>query len=336
MSINRKSGVLTPDRLRGNLAFVIVLMAALFLSACSHQQNAEAAPPDPGPGTPSSVVAAVASGPPPSFNSSRAWRYVRETIAFGPRPVGSANHKKLEAYITAHLKGDQVEDDTFIADTPVGKLPMRNIIAKFPGTRDGIIMIAGHYDTNYPLQNTGYVGANDGGSSTAILLELAEQLRDKKRDGYSVWLVWTDGEEAIKSWTAGDSVYGTRHLSDKWQKDGTLKKIKAVIIADMLGDADLNVDRDKNSTVWLEDLVLQAATKLGYQSHFFDREIATDDDHIPFVQKGVPSADLIDFDYGYNNVFWHTPQDTIDKLSVGSLQISGSVILETVRMLDAR
>jgi Zn-dependent M28 family amino/carboxypeptidase len=310
------------------------VVAALFLSACTHQQNAEAASTAASPATPNS--ASADSAPPPSFNSTRAWRYVKETIAFGARPIGSVNHKKLEAYIVTHLKGDQVEDDAFVADTPAGKLPVRNIIAKYPGTRGGIIVIAGHYDTNYPLQNTGYVGANDGGSSTAILLELAEQLRGKKRDGYSVWLVWTDGEEAINSWTATDSVYGTRHLADKWQKDGTLKKIKALIVADMLGDADLNVDRDRNSTAWLEDLILQAATKLGYQSHFFAREIATDDDHTPFVQRGVPCADLIDFDYGYRNVFWHTPQDTIDKLSASSLQITGSVILETVRLLDTR
>jgi len=336
MRNDRSSSALTLDGLHGNLSLVIALMVTLFLSACSHQQNAEASAPGPSPATPSSSAAPVALRPPPSFNAGRAWRYVRETIAFGARPIGSANHKKLEAYITAHLKGDQVEDDAFIADTPAGKLPVRNIIAKYPGTRDGIIVIAGHYDTNYPLQNTGYVGANDGGSSTAILLELAEQLRGKKRDGCSVWLVWTDGEEAVKSWTANDSVYGTRHLADKWQKDGTLKRIKALIVADMIGDADLNVDRERNSAAWLEDLVLQAATQLGYQSHFFAREIATEDDHTPFIEKGVPCADLIDFDYGYGNVFWHTPQDTIDKLSAGSLQISGSVILETVRLLDAR
>ncbi len=171
-------------------------------------------------------------------------QYTREVVAFGPRPIGSANHKKLENYILAHLKGDRVEDDAFTADTPEGKFPVRNIIAKFPGTRDGIIVIAGHYDTNYPLRNTGYVGANDGGSSTAILLELANQLRGKKRDGYSVWLLWTDGEEAVKAWTDTDSLYGTRHLAEKWQKDGTLKKIKAFLLADMIGDADLNVDRD--------------------------------------------------------------------------------------------
>ena len=153
-------------------------------------------------------------GPAPRINPARAMQYTKEVTAFGARPIGSANHKKLEEYILGHLKGDQVEDDAFTADTVEGKLPVRNIIAKFPGTKDGIIVIAGHYDTNYPLRNTGYVGANDGGSSTAILLEIANQLRGKKRDGYSVWLLWTDGEEAVKQWSATDSLYGTRHLAE--------------------------------------------------------------------------------------------------------------------------
>jgi glutaminyl-peptide cyclotransferase len=274
--------------------------------------------------------------PAQSFNSARAMQYTRDVVAFGARPIGSANHKKLENYILAHLKDDQVEDDAFTASTPEGKFPVRNIIAKFPGTRDGIIVIAGHYDTNYPLRNTGYVGANDGGSSTAILLELAKALRGKKREGYSVWLLWTDGEEALRSWSPTDSLYGTRHLADKWQNDGTLKKIKAFLLADMIADADLNIDRDSSSTPWLEDLVYQAATQLGYQSHFFDRTIPVQDDHLPFVQRGVPSADLIDLDYGYGDVFHHTPQDTMDKLSARSMEIVGNVILETVRLLDQK
>ena len=271
-----------------------------------------------------------------AFNAARAMQYTRDVVAFGPRPIGSANHKKLENYILNHLKNDSVEDDAFTAETPEGKFPVRNMIAKFPGTRDGIIVIAGHYDTNYPLRNTGYVGANDGGSSTAILLELANQFRGKKRDGYSVWLLWTDGEEAVKAWSATDSLYGVRHLAEKWQQDGTLKNIKAFLLADMIADADLNVDRDANSTPWLEDLVYEAASKLGYQSHFFRRTIPLEDDHLPFVERGVPSADLIDLDYGYGNVFHHTAQDTLDKLSAKSMEIVGSVILETVRMLDRK
>jgi glutaminyl-peptide cyclotransferase len=283
-------------------------------------------------------------GPPPKFDGDRAMQYAKEIVKFGPRPVGSANHKKVEDYILSRLKGDEVENDTFTADTPVGKFPVHNIIAKFPGNKDGIIVVASHYDTNYPLRNTSYVGANDGASSSALLLELANQLRGKPRDGYSVWLVWDDAEEAMKpDGSAGqpfempfedDSLYGITHVAEKWQADGTREKVKAFLLADMIGDADLNIDRDTNSTPWLENVVYEAATRVGYQSHLFARTLGMEDDHLPFVKRGVPSADLIDFDYGYNNVFWHTPQDTIDKLSPKSLEITGSVILETIRILD--
>jgi glutaminyl-peptide cyclotransferase len=275
-------------------------------------------------------------GQAPTINAARAMQYTKEVTAFGARPIGSENHRKLENYIVSHLKGDEVESDSFTADTVEGKFPVRNIIAKFPGTKDGIIVIAGHYDTNYPLRNTKYVGANDGGSSTAILLEIANQIRGKKRDGYSVWLLWTDAEEAMRTWSDADSLYGTKHLAERWQKDGTAKKIKALLLADMIGDADLNIEQETFSTPWLEDLIYQAATQLGYQSHFFERKIPVDDDHLPFLKIGVPSADLIDLDYGYEDVFHHTPQDTMDKLSPKSLQIVGDVILQTVWMLDAR
>jgi len=270
----------------------------------------------------------------PKIDAARAMQYTMAVTAFGPRPIGSTNHKRLEEYILAHLKGDEVVDDAFTADTVEGKFPVRNIIAKFPGSKDGIIVIAGHYDTVYSLRNTKFVGANDGGSSTAILLEIANQLRGKKRDGYNVWLLWTDAEEAVRQWSDTDSLYGTKHLAAKWQQDGTIKKIRAFVLADMIGDADLNIDREGHSTPWLEDLVYQAATNLGYQSHFFARSIPVGDDHLPFVERGVPSADLIDFEYGYNNVFWHTPQDTMDKLSAKSFEIVGDVMLETVRLLD--
>jgi glutaminyl-peptide cyclotransferase len=278
------------------------------------------------------------TGPLPTFDGNRAMQYLREIVAFGPRPTGSANHKKVEDYIASHLKGDAVEDDVFTADTPEGKFRVHNIVAKFPGTKDGIIVVASHYDTNYPLRNTSFVGANDGGSSSALLLELANQLRGKTRDGYSVWLVWDDAEEAVKPDTElpflSDSLYGIRHLAEKWEADGTLKKIKAFLLADMVGDADLNIERETNSTPWLEDTVYEAATRLGYQSHFFGRTMEVTDDHLPFVKKGVASADLIDFSYGYNDVFWHTTQDTVDKLSPKSLEIVGGVVLETIRLLD--
>ena len=331
----------------------IAFLPALFLSlavallSCDRDQestHAQAQTPTPADTPATTPSYPQDNAPLPSIDGDRAMKYVREIVAFGPRPIGSANHKKVENYILAHLKGDEVEQDFFTADTPEGKLPVHNILAKFPGAKDGIIVIASHYDTNYPLRNTSFVGANDGGSSSGLLLEFANQLRGKKNDGYTIWLVWDDAEEAIKpDGTTGiprempfekDSLYGITHLADKWQADGTLKKIKAFLLADMVGDADLNIEHDANSTPWLEDVVYEAATRLGYQSHFFARTMEVDDDHIPFVKRGVPSADFIDFNYGYNDVFWHTTQDTIDKLSPKSLEIVGSTMLETIRILD--
>ncbi|HEX4783776.1 MAG TPA: M28 family peptidase [Candidatus Sulfotelmatobacter sp.] len=329
----------------------IVLLGILAVVACDRDKAPDKASAAPIPVNPISADTARPalnlppdSGPPPAFDGDRAMQYVKDIVKFGPRPVGSANHKKVEDYIVSRLKGDQVEDDAFTADTPEGKVPVHNVIAKYPGAKDGIIVIASHYDTNYPLRHTSYVGANDGASSSALLLELANQLRGKPRDGYSIWLVWDDAEEAMKPDGSGglprempfdqDSLYGITHVAEKWQSDGTLKKIKAFLLADMIGDADLNIDRDLNSTPWLEDVIGEAAKRLGYQSHFYERTNEVGDDHLPFMKRGVPSADIIDFSYGYNNVFWHTTQDTVDKLSPKSLQIVGSVILETVRILD--
>ncbi len=316
-------------------ASVVLLTSVLLgLFACARSAPVDAALRANGDSPPKAEAPPEA---PPAFNANRAMQYVKEIVAFGPRPMGSANHKKVENYILTHLKRDTVEQDDFEVDTSEGKFPVHNIIAKLPGTRDGIVVIASHYDTNWPLRNTSYVGANDGASSSAAVLEIANQLRGKPRNGYSVWLLWDDAEESMRlPWFDPESLYGVRHLAQKWQDDGTLKKIKAFILLDMIGDADLNIDRDHNSTSWLEDMVYQAATKLGYQSHFFARDNEVGDDHAPFMQRGVPCADLIDLDYGYNNVFWHTPQDTVDKLSPKSLEIVGTVTLETLRLLDQK
>jgi glutaminyl-peptide cyclotransferase len=324
------------------LSFLLPLLILILSgTACSKESSStpelkadagvRATAPDPAPD-----AAPPESGPLPQIDSKRTFQYIKDIVALGTRPMGSENHKKVENYITSHLKGDQVEDDAFTADTVEGKFPVRNIIAKYPGTKDGLIVILGHYDTNYPLRNAGFVGANDGGSSAAILLEYANHLRGRKRDGYSVWLVWTDGEEAVREWSASDSLYGTRHLAEKWEKDGTLKKIKALLVMDMIGDADLDILRETNSAPWLSDLMYKAAESGGAQSHFYANAGAVEDDHLPFVKHGVPSLDVIDLNYGYNNVFHHTPQDTLDKVSPRSLEIVGNTTLEALRMLDRR
>jgi hypothetical protein len=326
-------------------ALGLVLLAMLFMGCKRGQPSEQVVLGDaPSGGSSSARWQPVAAdfvlpkdaAPAPRVDGKRAMQYVRETVGFGSRPIGSAAHHKLEAYIQQKLTAGHiaVADDAFIAQTAAGPYPIRNIIAKLAGKKDGIIVVAGHYDTNLPLPKS-YVGANDGGSSTGLLLELAKVLRGRQLEGYSVWLVWLDGEEATVTWTATDSLYGSRHLAELWQQDGTAKKIKAFLLLDMVGDADLNIDRDLNSTVWLEDLVRDAAARLGYQSHFFARQISIEDDHLPFAKIGVPVADLIDFDYGYNNVFHHRPQDTLDKLSPASLQIVGDTVLETIRALNA-
>ena len=315
---------------------LLTLMLALATPACSQVPNA---PPANKPEAKAPAATAMSpaarggeAGAASGINAARAMQYVREVVNLGPRPVGSSGHRKLELYLLSHLKGERVEKDEFTATTPAGKFPMRNYIARYPGSSDGVIVIATHYDTLYGQKN--FVGANDGASGTGLLLELANQLRGGKHAGPAVWLVWLDGEEAFQQWSATDSVYGSRHLAEKWQKDGTAKKLKAFLLLDMIGDADLNIERDSNSTPALLQVVEQAATRLGYQSHFFGREIAVADDHQPFAAAGVPVADLIDFEYGYGNAFWHTPEDTLDKLSPRSLEIVGNVVLETVRMLD--
>jgi glutaminyl-peptide cyclotransferase len=326
------------------VASLVVLVLVIVAAACD--QNKEAGKAKAQNATTNAAVEEpdkkisfpLDSGPPQAIDANRAMQYVKEIVAFGPRPLGSANHGKVEEYIKSHLKGDEVEEDFFTTDTPEGKFPVHNFVAKFAGKKDGIIVIASHYDTNYPLRHTSFVGANDGGSSSALLLEFANQLRGTPREGYSVWLVWDDAEEAIKPDTEmpfdADSLYGITHLAEKWQADGTLKTIKAFLLADMIGDADLNIERDTNSTAWLEETLYEAATRLGYQSHFFARTMPVTDDHIPFVKRGIPCADFIDFNYGYNDVFWHTTQDTVDKLSPKSLEIVGNTMLETIRILD--
>ena len=275
------------------------------------------------------------------FNGAKALDYAREFVAIGARWPTSQGHLKAEVFLREHFKGDQVEEDTFTASTPIGPVAMRNFIVRFPGKKDGAIVLATHYETNYWLKNINFVGANDGGSTTGLLMAIADRLRaqtagGKKLDSYSVWLLFDDGEEAIQTWSDSDSTYGTRHLAAKWGRDGTLGKIKAFILTDMIGDKDLDIQRESRSADWLVDLVRQAAKKYGDEKYFFKQEMEVEDDHLPFVKRGVPSIDLVDLDYCPNNSYHHTDKDTMDKISAHSLTIDGDVIMETIRLIDLR
>jgi Zn-dependent M28 family amino/carboxypeptidase len=276
------------------------------------------------------------------FNGSKALEYTRQFVSIGPRWPTSQGHAKAEAFLRNHFQHDQIEEDPFTANTPIGPVAMRNFIVRFPGKKDGVIVLATHYETNYWLKDINFVGANDGGSTTGLLMAIADQLRlgvagGKKLDGYSVWLVFDDGEESIQpQWTDSDSLYGTRHLAAKWAGDGTLGKIKALFVTDMIGDKDLDIQRETRDPVWLVDLVRQAAKKFGDERYFFKKEEEVSDDHLPFVKRGVPSIDVIDLNYGPNNSYHHTAKDTMDKISAHSLTIDGDVLLETVRLVGQK
>ena len=277
------------------------------------------------------------------FDGEKALEYAREFVAIGPRWPTGTGHVKAEAFLRSHFQRahDQLEEDTFTADTPIGPLPMRNFIVRFPGKKNGVIVLGSHYETNYPLRNIPFVGANDGAATTGLLMAIGDGLHadtagGKKLDGYSVWLVFFDGEEAINRWSRSDSTYGSRHLAAKWGRDGTLGQIKAFMLADMIGDKDLDIQRESNSTGWLVLLVGQAARKFGDDRYFFHQEMAVEDEHLPFVERGVPSIDVIDLDYGPGNSYHHTAQDTLDKISAKSLTIDGDVFLETIRLIDLR
>ncbi len=322
--------------------FSLLLASALLCSGCkSDSPKTEAAESQPAP-TPIVNMNAADFDPPagtpaaPKIDGKRAMEYTKEIVKFGPRPIGSEAHRKVEDFIKSRLEGAQIQEDKFTADTAAGKFPMNNIIAKYPGKKDGIIVLASHYDTNYPLRNENFVGANDGACTSALLIEIGNQLKAHPPEGYSVWLLFTDGEEATVEWSDKDSVYGSKHLAAKWAQDGTAKKIKAFILLDMIGDKDLNVDRDTNSTPWLQEVVARAAKRIGTDKYFFKRDQTMDDDHLPFKNVGIPVVDLIDFSYGWNNIFHHTTEDTVDKLSPQSLQIVGDTVMETIRALDTK
>ena len=277
------------------------------------------------------------------FDGAKALDYTRQFVAIGPRWPTGPGHVKAEEFLRSHFQRahDQVEEDTFTANTPIGPVPLRNFIVRYPGKKNGVIVLGTHYETNYPLRNIAFVGANDGAATTGLLLTIGDKLHaetagGKKLDGYSVWLVFFDGEEAINTWSRSDSTYGSRHLAAKWGRDGTLGQIKTFMLADMIGDKDLDIQHESNSTGWLVALMGQAAKKFGYERNFFQHDMAVEDDHLPFVERGVPSIDVIDLDYGPNNSYHHTAKDTLDKISARSLTIDGDVFLETIRLINLR
>ena len=321
------------------LAFGVVMTAG-----CGSKADSSAGTPLASSSAASSALAAQQAedeAPPADktggFDGKRAYAHVEKQVAFGPRPSGSAAIGKLQEYIQSELTsyGCKVDVDSFSADTPAGRLPMKNIVAKIPGDKPGIIILATHYDTKR-IEN--FVGADDGASSTGVMLEMA-RLLCPKRGNYAVWITFFDGEEAVNfNWKDPDNRYGSKQMAAKMAMSGEIKKIKAFLLADIVGTRQLRFKREADSTKWLVDLVWGVADKLGYNNVFLEESSGATDDHDSFLNRNVPALDVIDFEAypGGNLYYWHTTQDTLDKISPKSLAITGHVFLESVKQLQAK
>lgn len=272
--------------------------------------------------------------PPPEktdgFDGKRALEHVVKQVDFGPRPSGSHANEQTQDYILRQLStaACTVETDPFNAQTPAGIIPMKNILVKIPGDKPGIILLGTHFDTK-KLDN--FVGADDGGSSTGVMLELA-RLLCAQTGRYAVWIAFFDGEEAVQQWSDTDSRYGSREMAAKFAMSGDLPKIKAFLLADIVGSRLLRFKRELNSTKALTDMVWATAAKRGYSTIFVNEAAAIEDDHLSFLKRGVPSVDVIDLEIPY----WHTPQDTLDKISSKNLAITGHVFMESIKQLQTK
>jgi Zn-dependent M28 family amino/carboxypeptidase len=269
----------------------------------------------------------------PAFDGKRAWRDLERQVAFGPRPSGSAALQKTREFILAELKaaGIAAQTQAFIARTPLGDVSMANVIGTIPGKRAERIAIGSHFDTKL-FKDIRFVGASDAASSTAALLELGRALKPRANE-YTIELIFFDGEEAVVEWSRNnDNTYGSRHYVQAAQQAGTLRGLQAFVLLDMIGDKDLVIRRDANSTPWLVDLVWNAAARTGHRAVFPNELTSIDDDHMPFVRAGVPSVDIIDLDYPA----WHTANDTLDNVAPRSLQIVGDVVLAALPDIEQR
>ncbi len=271
------------------------------------------------------------------FDGSRALEHVKKLVTIGPRVAGSPGAERARTYIAGQIMalGLQVREQSFLAKTPVGPVQMVNLRVTLPvaassDSGQGRLILAGHYDTKL-FQDVVFVGANDGGSSAAFLIEMARVLKDR-RNALPIELLFFDGEEAIIDWQKdNDHTYGSRYYVDAARRDGTLKDIRALILVDMIGDRDLRILREPSSTRWLTDAIWAAAKRLN-RPEFVNEESAVEDDHLPFLEAGVEAVDLIDLDYPD----WHQPGDTVDKLSAASLQAVGDVLLAALPDIEKR
>ena len=292
--------------------------------------------------SPAMVPGAVA------FNGERAMDHVRKQVEIGPRPPGSPELAKTREYIINTLKssGLAVSTDEFTASTPLGPKKMVNITAQIPGESKDVIIISSHYDTKL-FKDMHFVGANDPGASVGTLLELGRVLgASQQKPKLTYWLVFFDGEESFcEGWDdchnpnptdpktpLPDNTYGSRHYVSKLHESNELRRVRALILLDMMGYKNLELGRDTMSTRWLQDIIWRTGREMGYGKIFVERpEGVGGDDHEPFLRAGVDSVDLIQLD-GYP--YWHKVDDTLDKVSPQSMKIVGDVVFASLPRIE--
>lgn len=306
--------------------------APLVFAACNGKSSTTAGASDAAPvAAPQAQPTAPPADQTGGFDGQRAYQHVAQLVAIGSRTAGTDGNHRAQDYIISQLKGFgcPVDPEPFHTPTPLGDMDMRNIVVKIPGASPDILLFLTHYDTKR-LPN--FVGADDGGSSTGLMLEFARLLCARK-NALTIWIAFLDGEEAFNlNWQNPDNTYGSRELAARMALSGDLARTKAVILADMIGSKDLRIKRDASSTSWLTDLIWSTASRLGYSNTFVSSATSVADDHVPFLSRHVPAVDIIDLEIPY----WHTPQDTMDKLSPGSLAIVGHVLIAVLPQLEQK
>jgi hypothetical protein len=259
------------------------------------------------------------------FSGEKALAHVQQLVDFGPRPSGSEAIEKSRQYIEEQLRRSNwhVTRQAFTDDTPRGKVQFVNLIAQFrgQGNERPLFLLCSHYDTK-TFDAIKFVGANDGGSSTGLLLELARVIGQHPNLAAKIELVFFDGEEAYDQFSETDGLYGSRYFARQFP-GGSAKQFRSGILFDMVGDRSLDVTLPADSPPEIARDIFAAADALKLRNYFTYLEREMIDDHSPLNAIGIPTIDVIDFDYPW----WHTAEDTIDKISPKSLQIVGSVAL---------
>lgn len=281
---------------------------------------------------------------PAAFNAAKALAETEALSAITPRPSGSPGAQKAAEHLLARLRAAGIEAalDEFEEDTPAGKIIFRNVLGVLPG-RDKArhpaqewLIIGAHYDTKAGIAGN-FQGANDSGSGAGVVLELARVLKAAPRPA-NIILAFFDGEECQQHYAGNDGLHGSRRLAEQLTRAGRAKAVRAVIILDMVGDRDLTITIPRNSAAALIVALFQAAEAEGTRGYFSLAAREMLDDHQPFMAAGMPAIDIIDYEYGSapgQNDYWHTPADTMDKLSAQSLAIIGRTVLRLLNGINS-